>query len=144
MDHCRRDEFAKLVAVRLNAAIRAPPMAVTYRVLFTPDVSSAELRRFIRRLGEWMAQQSVSGEDLPGADDHAIRDWVGGLPECDDETALIAGEQISISPGSFGPERSLKTVLHPRLFFDLRKADQSLLELFREFPLVSWERAEEG
>jgi hypothetical protein len=66
------------------------------------------------------------------------------LPECDDETTLIAGEQISISPGSFGPERSLEIVLNPGLFFDLRKADQSLLELFRDFPLVSWERAEEG
>jgi len=91
-----------------------------------------------------MAQQSELGEDLPGADDHATRDRVGGLLECDDEKELIAGEQISISPGSFGPDRSLEIVLHPGLFFDLRKADQSLLELFREFPLVSWERAEEG
>ena len=91
-----------------------------------------------------MARQSESSPDLPGADDHATRDRVGGLTEGDDETALIAGEQISVGPGSFGPERSLEIILQPGLFFDLRKADQSLLDLFREFPLVLWERAEVG
>lgn len=33
-------------------------MSVTYRLWFTPDASSAELQRFARRLGEWMAQES--------------------------------------------------------------------------------------
>jgi hypothetical protein len=95
-----------------------------------------------RLLGERLTAVRV-GRGSSGADDHATRDQVGGLPECDDETELIAGEQISIGPGLFGPDRSLEIVLHPGPFFDLPKADQSLLELFREFPLVSCERREE-
>jgi hypothetical protein len=119
-------------------------MAATYRLWFTPDISAAELQRFARRLGEWMAQQSESGPAHPGADEHATRDRVGGLPECDDETESISGERISIGPGLFGPERALEIVLHPALFFDVGRAEQSLLELIEEFPLVSWERADDG
>jgi hypothetical protein len=110
---------------------------VTFRLLFTPDISSAELQRFARRLGDWMAQRSESGSDH-----HATRDLTAGLSSADDETPPVP-ESFSVGPGLFDPERSLEIVLHPALFFDLREAEQSLMELIEEFPLVSWERADE-
>src|ERR1700685_4354224 len=107
-------------------------MAVTYRLWFTPDISTAELRRFAGRLGEWMAEQSEAGSAVPGADDDVLRDRLGGLSEWD-ESESISGEQISVGPGLFGPERSLEIVLHPGLLFDLPQAEQSLVELCKEF-----------
>jgi len=127
-------------------------MAVTYTLRFTPDISSAELRRFAQRLGEWMAQQSELSAGLSGVDDHAMRDLNSGeqpqLAPCQpiggDPTPANSIESIDIGPGLLGPERVVDIVLHPALFSDPGRAEQSLLELIEEFPLVSWERAEEG
>jgi hypothetical protein len=112
-------------------------MAVTYTLRFTPDISSAELQRFARRLGEWMAQRSELCADLPGADDHATRDLSAGeqpqlppgRPSGGHPTLAIPIESISIGPGLFGPERALEIVLHPVLFFDLMTRERQELLL---------------
>jgi hypothetical protein len=115
-------------------------------------LATAMLQAVARRLCEWMARQTELGADRPGADDQATRDlsaheqpqFSQQRPRGGDQTPAIPVESIDLGPGLFGPKRAVDFVLNPALFCDLREAEQGLLELIKEFPLVSWERAEEG